>query len=79
MKGDDEHIVLNFKKFSEALVADIIDDMSERQRTYNPSQPYSEATQTILYSDYHGVDVRLCFTDIKDFKLIKENKESVYD
>jgi hypothetical protein len=74
LKGDDEQVIFNFKKFAEALVADIIDDMSERQRTYNPSQPYDEGTQTILYEDQNGVDVKLCFTDIKDFKLIKENK-----
>lgn len=79
LKGDEEQVVLNFKKFAEALVADIIDDLSERQRSYNPAQPFSEASQTALYAGYHGVDVRLCFTDIKDFRLVKETKESVYD
>jgi hypothetical protein len=42
LKGDEENVEVNFKMFAEALVADIIDDMNERQPNYRASEDLSE-------------------------------------
>lgn len=53
--------------------------MSERENTYRPTEDLSETEGTITYKDYQGVDVKLCLTNVKDHRLIKDTKESVYD
>lgn len=77
LKGDEENVTLSFKTFAEALVADIIDDLNEKQSNYRPSEDLSDTESTITFKDYQGVEVRLCFTALKDYKLLKETKESV--
>jgi len=79
LKGDEENVTLSFKTFAESLAADIIDDLNERQSNYRPSEDLRDTESTITYKDYQGVEVRLCFTALKEYKLLKETKESVLD
>jgi hypothetical protein len=71
LKGDEENVLVNFKTFAEALVADIVDDLNEGQSNYRPSDDLSETESIITYKDYQGVEVRLCLTAVKEYKLLK--------
>jgi hypothetical protein len=74
LKGDEENVTVSFKIFAESLVADIIDDLNERQSNYRPNEDLSDTESIITYKDYQGVEVRLCLTALKDYKLLKESK-----
>jgi len=41
LKGDEENVTVSFKTFAESLVADIIDDFSEWQSNYRPTEDLS--------------------------------------